>query len=427
MAETLKVGVIGGGLTGLTAALRLIQKGYEVVVFESQTAWGGLASAYEIIPGVLIERFYHHIFTNDKDILDLCRELKISDKLRVLDGKTSHLFEDKIYPLDTPLSVLKFSPLSYIDRVRFGAVTLYLKLKNKPGNFDYVTADSWLKRWYGDRSYKIVWQPLLKGKFSSYYDKICMTWFWARVKKRTSKLIYPDGSFQTLINALVKEINSRGGKLMGSVKLESVLPDGLGGWQIAEGGNTYHFDKLITTTSLPTFTKMFPNLPAPYRAQLESIKYLTAQVLVLVLKNRLSTNYWMNVGDATYPFLIVGEQSNLFGTEYYKGRSVVYLGNYLTDTDPRLKLSEAELISLFEPFLKRINPAFSKDWIEKAVNFVGPFAQPIVDLAYRDRIPPFTVTGYENLYLATMAQVYPWDRGTNYAVKLANDVTARYF
>lgn len=422
----MSTGIIGGGLTGLTAALRLAQKGEAVTVYESSDSWGGLASAYEIIPGVLIERFYHHIFTNDRDILSLCAELKISEKLKVLNGKTSHLFQGKIYPLDTPLTVLKFSPLSYFDRIRFGLVTLYLKLKTSPGSFDRVTAAAWLKHWYGRNAYRIVWEPLLRGKFADDYEKISMTWFWARVKKRTSKLIYPDGSFQVLINALTKEISRLGGSLRLGITLESVLPEG-NGWKVTGGGSTTYFDKLITTTSLPTFLRMFPDLPTSYREQLTSIKYLTAQVMVLVLKNRLSANYWMNVGESNFPFLVVGEQSNLFGTDYYKGRSVVYLGNYLTDTDRRLQMDEKELLALYEPFLIKINPNFETNWVEKAVNFVGPFAQPVVDLAYRDKIPPLRVPGYSSLFLATMAQVYPWDRGTNYSVKLANELIAQYF
>ncbi|MEK7610878.1 MAG: FAD-dependent oxidoreductase [Patescibacteria group bacterium] len=422
----MNIGIIGGGLTGLTAALRLAQKGESVTVFESSDSWGGLASAYEIIPGVLIERFYHHIFTNDRDILSLCAELKISGKLKVLDGKTSHLYQGKIYPLDTPLTVLKFSPLSFFDRIRFGLVTLYLKLKTSPGYFDRVTAVAWLEKWYGKRAYGIVWQPLLRGKFAADYDKISMTWFWARVKKRTSKLIYPDGSFQVLITALTEEILRLRGSLRLGVNLESVMPEG-NGWKVTVGGFPLYFDKLITTTSLPTFLRMFPALPVLYRSQLASIKYLTAQVMVLVLKNRLSANYWMNVGETDFPFLVVGEQSNLFGTEYYKGRSVVYLGNYLMDTEARLKMDEKELLALYEPYLKKINPRFETDWVEKVANFVGPFAQPVVDLAYRDKIPPLPVPGYSNLFLATMAQVYPWDRGTNYSVKLANELVAQFF
>lgn len=426
----MKVGIVGGGITGLTAALELLKKGYEVTIIENEPYWGGLSSTFEILPGVFIERYYHHLFTNDEEILGLCKELGIYGKLKTLDGKTSHLFEDKIYPLDSALAVLRFSPLNLIERLRFGLVTLYLKLKNDGESFNYTTADYWLRKWYGRRAYTVVWKPLLQGKFADNYDKVSMTWFWARVKKRTVNLIYPEGGFQVIIDALLKVIGEKGGTLIGSARVEKVETNIDNSWQVSvrTGGDSerrlldsYRFDKLIITTSLKTFTRMFPSLPQSYKSQLDSVEYLSAQITILVLTRRLSSHYWINIGDTTFPFLVVGEQSNLFGLDYYHGKSVVYLGNYLPDGDRRLSMNSTELLDLYLPYLKKINPEFEKSWVDKVINFVGPFAQPVVVVGYKDKVPSFE-TPLKNLYLATMAQVYPWDRGTNYAVKLAKDV-----
>lgn len=425
----MKVGIIGGGFTGLTAALELLKRGYEVTVFEKELYWGGLSSSFEILPGVSVERFYHHLFTNDTDILDLCQELGTFQKLRFLDGKTSHLYEDKIYPLDDPAAVLRFSPLSFKERLRFGLVTLFLKLQRQGSLFENITADQWIRRWYGERSYQVVWGPLLQGKFAQYYDKVVMTWFWARVKKRTPRLIYPDGGFQVLVDALTDKIKERGGELLSGVQIEEIKQDDTRRWHLklpSNGAVTEVMDRLIFTASLKTLGRMFPTLPADYKKRLSSIDYLSAQILLLVLSERLSHHYWINIGDTSYPFLVVGEQSNLFGLDYYQGRSVVYLGNYLTDGDKRLLMNSDDLVDLYLPYLKKINPKFERSWIEKAVNFIGPYAQPVMDIGYKSRIPEFR-TPLSNLYLATMAQVYPWDRGTNYAVKLAKDLVNQYF
>lgn len=427
----MRVGIIGGGFTGLTAAWQLTKEGHEVTVLEKDAFWGGLASAFEILPGVSVERFYHHLFTNDEDALSLCRELKIDSKLKILPGKTSHFYNGQIYPLDSALSVLKFSPLPLPERLRFGLVTLYLKFA-KPSSFEGVTASTWLSKWYGKRAYQIVWEPLLKGKFAGYFDKVSMVWFWARVKKRTPRLIYPEGGFQMIIDALTTAITKNGGRLESCAQIQGIEPAPRGGWEVKfaqEGGQTkiINFDRLIVTTSTKTLSKIFPVLPAEYRSKLDSIKYINAQVLLLVLSKCLSVNYWMNIGDGSFPFLVVSEQSNLLGLDYYRGRSVVYLGNYLEDGNPQLSLNESELLDLYEPYLKKINSSFNKSWVEEAVKFVGPFAQPIVDLNYKDRIPSFAVPGFPGLYFATMAQVYPWDRGVNYAIKLAKDVVKAGF
>jgi hypothetical protein len=46
-----------------------------------------------------------------------------------------------------------------------------------------------------------------------------------------------------------------------------------------------------------------------------------------------------------------------------------------------------------------------------------PYAQPIVPVGHSRNIPPIT-TPLHGLYWASMSQVYPWDRGTNFAVEL---------
>lgn len=421
-----RVAIIGGGFTGLTAAREMLIKGYEVSVFESQPFWGGLSSAYPILPGVSVERFYHHLFTNDSDILGLCEELGLTEKLKTLPGKTSHYYSGKIYQFDSVFSVLRFGPLNLFERLRFGAVTLYLKLLPFPIGFEKSTAVSWLKRFYGDKSFRVVWEPLLLGKFSSYYDKISMVWFWARVKKRTSKLIYPTGGFQTIIDALVADLTKRGAKLMCNYHVNGIQKTADRKLRIESDRGAEIFDKVIITSPLPVFKRLLPALPKYFLEKLDKIEYLNAQVMILVLSRKLTPHYWVNIGDASFPFLVVGEQSNLFGTDYYKGKSVVYLGNYLLDGDRKLSMSAGDLLLYFLPFLKKLNPEFEMDWVEKCEVFSGKYAQPVVEPNYSEFIPGFK-TPVEGVYLASMAQVYPWDRGINYAVKLGKDLVRQEF
>jgi protoporphyrinogen oxidase len=79
-----------------------------------------------------------------------------------------------------------------------------------------------------------------------------------------------------------------------------------------------------------------------------------------------------------------------------------------------------ELLDRYEPGLRTVNPAFSRDWIRNAWLFREPAAQPIVTVGYADRIPPLQ-TGVPGLVLANTTQVYPEDRGTNYAVRIGDD------
>ena len=423
----MKVGILGGGFTGLTLAYELLKKGYQISLFEAQPYWGGLVASFEPLPGVFVERFYHHLFTNDSEILSFLTELGLSGELRVLDGKTSHYYKEKIYSLDSPSSVLRFAPLNVLDRLRFGFVTLFLKLWPWGELWHGERAYTWVQKWYGKRVSVVVWEPLLKGKFAGYYSEISMTWLWARIKKRTPKLVYPMGGFQTIINRLVGLLKVGGAKLKLESPIESLRLDKNGKWVVGREGADEIFDKIVLTTSLRSIPKFLPNLKTEYLENIDSIKYINALVVLLVLRRKLTPHYWINIADTGFPFLVIGEQSNLFGLNYYQGRSLVYLGNYLPDGQAQLSLSAEELLDLYEPYLKKLNPDFDRSWVEKVYKFVGPFAQPIVDTKYRERIPGFEIQGYPNLYLATMAQVYPWDRGTNYAVKLAQDLAKKYF
>lgn len=422
----MKVGIIGGGFTGLTAAYELLKKGHEVTVFEKEKTWGGLAAAFEIVPGVFLEKFYHHWFTNDKEILGLCDDLGLTKSLNFLPSKTSIFYRGKFHAFDGPVSLLKFSPLGIFDRIRFGLVSLYLKLINNNQAIEKETAAKWTKKYYGEKSYKIIWEPLLRGKFSSFFEQISLTWFWARVKKRTLKLVYPSGGFQILIDRLVDKIKLQGGVLNNDVNIRPTDRINGGCWQITANDETFEFDRLICTSSLKTFIKMFPDLPSEYKQEVDTIKYINAQILILVLKNKLTDYYWTNINERDFPFLALVEQTNFMESKDYGGFHVVYLGNYLPDGDPRLSMSSDELLNLYEPHLKKINREFDLSWVVRAVNFVGPFAQPIVDTGYKEKVPSFE-TPLKNLYLATMAQVYPWDRGTNYAVKLGQDLVKTYF
>ena len=87
--------------------------------------------------------------------------------------------------------------------------------------------------------------------------------------------------------------------------------------------------------------------------------------------------------------------------------------------DPLLGLGPDELLDVYEPGLRKVNPHFARNWVRQRWLFRDPAAQPVVLPNYRDRMPPLH-TGVPGLVLANTTQVYPEDRGTNYAVRTAD-------
>ena len=411
-----RTAVLGAGALGLTVALRLAQRGDEVVVVERERLPGGLASGFEIEPGMYLDRFYHHLFASDRHAIGLISELGLGDELIWRRPLTITLRDGRVHQLDSATSLLRFRPLPLIDRVRLGAWLAYLRLLSSPEKLEGRTAAAWIERRMGREAYRVVWGPLLRGKFGVLADQIAMPWFWARVHDRTASLGYLRGGFQRLYNRLAERIGELGGDLRFGTEVTEVRARG--GMEVVCGGETLVVDRVVSTLAVRLTCRLTPELPADYRARHDWGTAYGAHCLVLALDRPLTGTYWMNINDPGFPFMALVEHTNYMSAADYGARHLVYLGNYRPMDDPLLRLSAPEILAEFAPALARINPAFSRSWVTDAWAFSAPFAQPIVTVDYRTHIPPFA-TPLPGLWVASMFQVYPHDRGQNYSIDLA--------
>lgn len=415
----MKIAIIGAGFTGLTAALRLTQVGHKIQVFEKEKSAGGLAISFKKKGwNWSLEKSYHHWFTNDYEILNLAAELK--HKVIVKRPSTKVLINNNSVPLDSARSLLAFPYLPMLDRLRVGLVLTYLKFLSNYSKLEKKYALKWLKQWMGEKATKTIWEPLFSGKFGQYKDKIGLVWFWARIKKRTTSLAYPEGGFLKFAENLTHKVLKEGGQLYFNSEVKSVIAKN-GKVLVEISGKTTFFDKVIITSPSPIFTKICRDLPKKYSKKVNSIPHLHALNLVLVSKKPFFEEiYWLNINNKNFPFLVIVEHTNFMDSKHYNNQSILYIGNYLPMNHPFLKMTETELLKLFTPYLVSLNPDFRKNLI-KVYKFIGPFAQPIIKPGYSKLKPDFQ-TPVKNVYLANLDMVYPWDRGTNYAVKLGHDV-----
>ena len=414
----MKIGIIGAGFTGLTAAYELIQQGHEVVVFEKDAQPGGLAIGYkEPEWDWTLEAFYHHMFTNDDAILGLARKLKYP--IVIKRPKTSSLIDGKTYQLDSPTTLLTFQGLSLRERIQMGAVLGFLRYNPFWKPFEKITATAFLSKTLGKHGYKKLWEPLLVGKFGKYADIISLAWFWARIAKRTTSLAYPEKGFLAFAQTLAEHIMQAGGEIHYNTIVQSIHTDALGKVHVGTHGI---FDKVIVTLPSYLFVKMAKDLPADYAKKLLSLKGLGAVIVVLRLNKPFfkDRTYWLNICDTTAPVLAVVEHTNFMDRSHYNNEHLVYLGNYLPTDHPYFLRNAEELLKIFDPYLQKLHPEYEKSVIG-VKKFSVPFAQPIIPINYSKEIPPFE-TPLKNVYLANMQQVYPWDRGTNYAVELGEKI-----
>jgi protoporphyrinogen oxidase len=425
-----RIAVIGGGITGLTAALRLAQQGHEVTLWERGERLGGQANAFPVA-GTAIERFYHHLFQSDREIVALAEEIGIGDHLLWLPSNVGYFADGRIWPLNGALDLLKLGFLPIQDRLRVGLVTAYLQRVRDWKRFESVTAASWLRRALGSRAYDRTFGAQLRAKFGRYHDQVAMVWFWGKIWLRTTsrrsplegeRLGYFRGSFNVLIDALACAARAAGVELVTGDGPTELRPRDRG-WDVVLDSEVIPVDAVVVTVPSPVLTRLVPDLPESYRQKLSGLEYEAAVVALLQLSHPLSDIYWLNVADEELPFTGVIEQTNFISPAEYGGKRFVYLSKYLEPDHPYFTMPDEELIDAYVPFLKRINPKFNRSWIEQAWVFRERSAQPIIPLNYGERIPDHR-TGLPGLYLANTTQIYPEDRGTNYSVRLGNHIAA---
>jgi protoporphyrinogen oxidase len=435
----MNIGIIGAGVTGLAAAYDLAGQGHAVTLYEARSYAGGLASGFQDPRWEWpLERFYHHWFASDQDVIGLIDELGARERLFFPRPTTTVYHQGRLYPLDSPvpalrfipfaplhraIRVLQFTPIPPIDRLRAGLVGVYLTLTRNWRPLERVTADQWMRRAVGERAYEVLWKPLLISKFGEEnYRDVNMAWMWARLYKRTAALGYFVRGFQGFVDLLVERVQARGGVLRLDTHVRGIHRAGER-IRLELGAGDVEHDRVVATCSPHMLRDRTPELPPEYVAGLTALKSMGAVVLVLALRHRLTDgHYWINLPKAEgIPFMGLVEHTNYIPRERYGGDHLVYCGDYLPPDHPYFDYDKEQLLETYLPGLTTINTEFRPDWIRAAWMFTERYAQPVPAVNHSRNVPPLE-TPIPGLWMANMSQVYPWDRGTNYAVELGRRV-----
>jgi protoporphyrinogen oxidase len=417
--------IVGAGFTGLAAALDLARAGKAVTLIEAEDTVGGLAGSFLTKSGQRLEKFYHHWFTNDRHVMDLVRDLGVEGEVLHRSTRTGSYYANTIFRLSKPLDVLRYTPLSLVGRIRLGLLVFQARMVRDWKKLEAETAAGWLKRLCGTEVYEKVWKPLLVGKFGQFAEEISAVWFWNKLALRGGSrgkgggevLAYYRGGFAALADAVAGAFRDAGGVLKVNCPATGLhVEDGrVRGVDTPQGRVTA--DRVIVTTALPIFADLVaPHADAAYLETLGRIGYLGNVCLTLELNRSLSDTYWLNVADPEFPFVGIIEHTNFEPVESYGGRHIVYMSKYLPTDAALYTMGDDEILEFSLPYIKKMFPAFERSWVLAHHVYRAQYSQPLVTRHYGTRIPG-SRTPVDGLYLATMAQIYPEDRGTNYAIR----------
>ena len=427
----MKIGIIGAGYGGLTIAKELEKNGQKVTIFEKNNYVGGMVDTFSTC-GTRLEKYYRHIFKSDIDAISLIEEMGLKDELIWPSTKMGYLTNRKIYEFGTPISLLKFKGLNLIQKLRFGFNVVHIKLINDYRKLEKDTAENWLKSRIGEKIYSKIWEPLLISKFGEKKSQVSMAWLWGKIKLRSTsstkdgeQLGYINGSYQKLTDEFYRYLTERnvqinlGVEIIDSEKIENkyilkYIKDGV--------EQEEKFDIIVSTIDYKNFNKIFDKfMTNDEKEKIKKVKYTSARTMVLTCNKSFSPFYWLNVGDNDIPFGGIIEHTNFINKLNYKNNHIIYISNYMTEDNKLYHVSENELLKEYIKYLTQINKDFTIDNVQEYHVYNEKYAQPIIECNYSEYIMKDRLKN-EKIYLVTMPQIYPEDRGMNYAIKMGNSV-----
>jgi len=421
------VGILGGGITGLTAAFYLLRAGHRVTVLEGRAQVGGLATYFDFGP-FHWDKFYHCILTSDLPLLQLIDDLGLTSEMRWTETKVGFYTGKGFHSMTTTMDFLRFPDLSLWEKFRLGLGVLRASRIKDGKKLEAIPIADWLIRIFGRGNYEKMWEPLLKCKLGSCREEASAAFIWATIFRLYStrekgasqkeRMGYVRGGYRVVFGRLMSEIGKMGGVIQTQTPVEQVEATHDGRIDVRTPRGTVCFDRVIATAPSHIVEQIAPALSLDYRQRLKEVKYLGMVCVVLILRRKLTPYYVTNLTDNDVPFTGVIEMTNLISREETAGRHLVYLPKYTAPGDPLFEASEEIVWDLFRKSFQRMFPDLNEDDIEKRFVFRERLVQPLPILHYSDRVPPME-SPVPGLFLANTTQIINSTLNNNEMVKIA--------
>jgi len=381
-----KVVVIGGGLSGLAAAWMLQDHDFDVTVLEKEPELGGLASCYNL-SGVWIPKTYHHAIGNDQVLLETLDALGIPVTWKEVDVG----FNDGTltYPFKKPTDLLKFKPLSMIQRLRFGWLVLSaIQGWNWPGVHESV--ESWVTRTAGVQVYLRLVKPLVESYFGAGCS-VAARYLANRFHSESAsikQLGHTD--FHQLVQKLSENVNCVTGVDVTRINDHRIIGQRNGG--LGSITEFYPFDYVVSAIPVPTLARVLPENSLPF------VPYRGCVCLMLYFKQKIPGYYWLNVLSNSWkpPFV------SIFNCSEFNDLPVIYVVSYLTPHSEEWRITDASRVAESMSWLENMLSVSASDLVSYRV-YRNATATPVYSTDY----PNLPTQIGERIFLAGTSMIYP--------------------
>lgn len=428
----MNIGIVGGGMLGMTVAWRAAAEGHRVTILEASSRCGGLAAPWSIGDCVW-DRHYHVTLFSDSNLRGLLAELELSDETRFVPAQTGFYVNGHMSPFTTVGDFLRFPPLSMWQKARLGATILKASRITEWKPLEKITAIEWLTKECGRTTVHRIWLPLLRAKLGPYAHRASAAFIWAiiarmyaarRAGAKRELFGYVRGGYETVLRRFEERLADRGVRVRTSRRVNSITRSE-GRVTVITDDGVSSFDQVLVTLASPLVPRVVAGLTRTEERLHSGIEYQGIVCASLLSDRALTPYYITNIADASIPFTAVIEMTALVEREKtFHGRSLIYLPKYVAPDDPALRWSDEDVRTLFLGELRRMHPQLQTDDVRAFRVSRVPYVFPVPTLGYSDRLPPIA-TSIPGVFAANSAHIVNGTLNVNETVGLADHVWAQ--
>ena len=429
----MKIGIVGGGLTGLALAQRLGRANHQVTVFERERQVGGLAT-YHDYGRFYWDRFYHVILPSDRHLINFIGDLGLVEQLRWRRTLTGFFVDNRLYSLSSGLDFLQFSPLSFVSKCRFMFTILFgSRLKNWR-RLEQIPVAQWLRKTSGKATFEKIWKPLLLAKLGTEYERVSAVFIWSYITRMFSArdrstqkehLGYVAGGYKTIFDKLESVINHNGGDIRTGVSVNRIEPRQGGGLWLQHNDIKEHFDKVIFTSPVDVLQRIASERLVDLQRRGDSVEYLGVICMVLVTRAPLVPHYIVNIADPRVPFTGIIGLSNLADPSETAGLHVTYLPKYVHSDSPMLLQSDGDIRRSFFAGLKIMFGNWEKCGVESIHINRARRVQPLQVLNYSALVPQVS-TAHSDFFVLNTSQFTHMTLNNNEVIRAVDEFLSKH-